>query len=148
MTVTNTDTSIAAQLVQQIRDRGYKVFTAPFADPPNGVINGQTDDVKKTVQIRPGLNSNHKEEVVAHELSHIVLLHSLRSYNGNLPGGELQAEVEAATTTYLVLHALGRDDNLYPARYLFEKTDGDADLVETVLPAASAAAADILRRLP
>jgi len=46
------------------------------------------------------------------------------------------------------LHALGRDDNLYPARYLFEKTDGDADLVETVLPAASAAAADILRRLP
>jgi len=148
LTITNTDTSIAAQLVQQIRDRGYKVFTAPFADPPNSVINGATSGIFKTVQLRPGLDPDHKEEVIAHELAHIVLQHSDRRLNGDLPGGTLQSEVEAATTAYLVLGALGREDNPWPKAYLYNETDGDEDLVRVVLPIASEAAADILRRLP
>lgn len=144
MTNTLNDTNIVAQLAQQIRERGYTVFTAPFPPEPGGILNGQTDPLEHTVQLRPGLDPAQKEEVIGHELAHIVLDHFNRQFVDDLPGGEQQAEIEAEATIGIVLNQLGRH-NPVPARYLFQWANGDPRYVEAILPRAHAAAKEILQ---
>ncbi|MEL4898247.1 ImmA/IrrE family metallo-endopeptidase [Crocosphaera sp. Alani8] len=76
--------------------------------------DGQTGEPRQIV-VDPLLPKQHQAKTLAHEIGH-SLLHSRSQYNDHIPRS--QAELEAESVAFIVLHHFGIDSSDYSFPYV------------------------------
>ncbi len=128
---------LLTQLVEQITARGFTFALVPPADMPIRGANGCTDHLAHQVLVRDDVEPAQRAKTAAHELAH-VLLHE--------PGMACRdrIEVEAESTAYVVLRAIGADPGSYSFPYVTRWAGGDTSLIASTGERVVGAARSIL----
>lgn len=123
-----------AKLAKYNTSRGLTVERVADLGGPNGVFNRMNRDIK----VLDSLSDLHALKTLCHETAH-SLLHD--TVDGD---SRSTKEVEAESTAFVVMHALGFDSAEYSLGYVASWADGDLKLVQDVASRVQKTAKTIL----
>jgi antirestriction protein ArdC len=137
------DDAVHAALIEQIEAAGFRYEEVAQIEEMPGA-NGVTMFAERVVQVVESMTAAQKLKTTAHELAH-VLLHDPADPDRGTDRGLI--EVEAESTAFIVLHALGIDAGDYSFGYIAGWADGNAEKIQKVAGRVQRAAGRILEAL-
>lgn len=106
-----------------------------------GTENGYCDFTAMQIAVRPDVSAAQAVKTLIHELGHALL------HEDDHRGNRDRQEVEAESTAFVVLDALGLSSDGYSFPYVARWSDGNVELIKEVAERVAGCAGQIMKAL-